>query len=206
MNHHVVMTPTTNCYLDLYQGDPAIEPPTYSRLTLSDCYDFDPVPKGINDSTLILGGQGNLWTESVPNYRQAEYMTWPRAFALAEVFWSPKATKNWVSFIHRTEQHLKRFEQRDVNFARSFYDAIILPYKEKQGPLKVKLDTEIEGLKIYYSFDSTYPDHHSPLYRNDETLTPPKNADTFRVITYRDDKPLGRIITVSLAELAKRVK
>lgn len=204
MNHHVVMTPTTNCYLDLYQGDPAIEPPTYSMLTLTNCYNFDPVPKGIPDS-LILGGQGNLWTESVPNYRHAEYMTWPRAFALAEVFWSQKETKNWGNFIQRTEQHLKRLEQRDINYARSFYDAVILPYKDTQGSLKIKLDSEIEGLKLYYSFDSTYPDHHSQEYRKDESLTVPKNADTFRVITYRDDKPIGKMITISILELEKRV-
>lgn len=206
MNHHVVMTPTTNCYLDLYQGDPAIEPPTYSMLTLSSCYDFDPVPKGISDSTMILGGQGNLWTEAVPNYRHAEYMTWPRAMALAEVFWSQKQRKNRDNFIHRTEQHLKRFDQRDINYARSFYDAIIQPYNDKDGSLKIKMDTEIDGLNLYYSFDNAYPDHHSTLYRKGESLAVPLNAAIFRVITYRDNKPIGRMITVSLQELGKRVK
>ncbi len=205
MNHQVVMTPTTNCYLDLYQGDPAIEPPTYSMLTLSDCYNFDPVPKGVSDSTLILGGQGNLWTESVPNYRHAEYMTWPRAFALAEVFWSPKETKNKGNFIQRTEQHLLRFDQRDINYARSFYDAIILPYIDNEGSLKIKLVTEFEGLELYYTFDNTYPDYHSQEYSKDETLTIPKNADSFRVITYRDNSPIGRMITISIRELEKRV-
>src|SRR3546814_3314435 len=34
MGHHVVMTPNDHCYIDLYQGDPASEPPTYSMLRL----------------------------------------------------------------------------------------------------------------------------------------------------------------------------
>ena len=34
----------------------------------------------------------------------------------------------------------------------------------------------------------------------------PKDADTFRVITYRDGRAVGRIISVSLEDLAKRVK
>ena len=40
-NHHVVMSPNTFAYLDLYQGDPSIEPPTYSMLRLNTVRFFD---------------------------------------------------------------------------------------------------------------------------------------------------------------------
>jgi len=95
--HNVVMTPADNVYLDLYQGDPATEPDTYSMLRLKTCYQWDPVPRDVKPS-LILGGQGNLWTESVPTDRHAEYMTWPRALALSEVFWSPVQKQQWPDF------------------------------------------------------------------------------------------------------------
>ena len=203
-NHHVVMSPNTYAYLDLYQGDPAIEPPTYSMLRLNTVYNFEPAPPGI-DSSFILGGQGNLWSESVPTFRHAEYMFWPRSFALAEVLWTPKSGKNWNDFIRRTECHLSRLDNSDINYARSFYDAILTPLKDEKGILTIKLNTEIEGLLCYYTFDNTYPDHHSHLYKKGEVLTIPKDADTFRVITYRNGKPVGRIMTVPLVELAKRV-
>jgi len=203
-NHRVVMSPTNYAYLDLYQGDPALEPPTYSLLRLKTVYAFEPVPHGV-DSTCVLGGQGNLWAESVPTFRHAEYMFWPRSFALAEVLWAPRQERNWTSFVNRTEVQLDRLANADINFSRSFYDAIITPSKDEKGNLLIRLDTEIEGLEIYYTFDNTYPDHHTPLYQKGEKLTIPKDADTFRVITYRDGKPIGRIITVSLAELLKRV-
>lgn len=203
-NHHVVMSPNTYAYLDLYQGDPAIEPPTYSMLRLNTVYNFEPVPAGI-DSSFILGGQGNLWSESVPTLRHAEYMFWPRSFALAEVLWTPQQGKNWNDFIRRTEVHFGRLAQADINFARSFYDPIITPSKDEKGNLRIELDTEIEGIATYYTFDNTNPDHHSPLYKKGEKLEIPKDADTFRVITYRDGKPIGRIISVPLADLVKRV-
>ena len=203
-NHRVVMSPTNYAYLDLYQGDPALEPPTYSLLRLKTVYAFEPVPHGV-DSTCVLGGQGNLWAESVPTFRHAEYMFWPRSFALAEVLWAPRQERNWTSFVNRTEVQLDRLANADINFSRSFYDAIITPSKDEKGNLLIRLDTEIEGLEIHYTFDNTYPDHHTPLYQKGEKLTIPKDADTFRVITYRDGKPIGRIITVSLAELLKRV-
>jgi hexosaminidase len=198
------MSPSDYAYLDFYQGDPAIEPPTYGLLRLNSAYTFEPVPDGV-DSSFILGGQGNLWSESVPTFRHAEYMFWPRSFALAEVLWSPKRSRDWSGFVRRTEEQLKRLSLEDINYARSFYDATITPLKDEKGNLLIQLCTEIAGLEIYYSFDNTYPDHHSLFYKNGEKLAIPKDADTFRFITYRDGKPIGRIITIPLEELAMRV-
>jgi hexosaminidase len=202
--HHVVMSPVDYAYLDFYQGDPSIEPPTYAMLRLKKVYEFEPVPEGV-DPEFILGGQGNLWTESVPTFRHAEYMLWPRSFALAEALWSPSATRDWSNFVVRTEDHLTRLEQADINFAVSFYDAIITPSKVEKGELLIELASELDGVDIYYTFDNTYPDHHSPLYKKGEKITIPTDADTFRVITYRDGKQLGRIITIKLDDLAKRI-
>ncbi|HKC35763.1 MAG TPA: beta-N-acetylhexosaminidase, partial [Chitinophagaceae bacterium] len=86
--HEVVMSPTTFAYLDYMQSDKIIEPPVYASLRLSKSYEFEPVPDGVNPK-YIKGGQANLWTEQVYNMRHAEYMTWPRAFAIAESVWSP---------------------------------------------------------------------------------------------------------------------
>lgn len=202
--HLVVMSPTTHAYIDYYQGDPAIEPPTFAMLRLNKVYTFEPVPEGV-DSAYILGGQGNLWTESVPTFRHAEYMLWPRSFALSEVFWSPKSTRDWNGFVQRTEANLQRLRQKDINFSKSFYDAIIEPSKDDHGNLIIQLDTEIEGFDMYYTFDNTLPDHHSQLYRKGEKLSIPSDADTFRVITYKEGNPVGKIITVSLSDLAKRL-
>jgi hexosaminidase len=201
--HQVVMSPTQFAYLDLYQGDPAIEPPTYSMLRLKTVYDFEPVPPGV-DTSYILGGQGNLWSESVPTFRHAEYMLWPRSFALAEVLWSAKPDRNWNDFIRRTEVQLTRLAHADINYATSFFDAIIKTSKNEKGNLLIQLDTEIDGLTMYYTFDNTYPDSHSPVYRPGEKLGIPKDADTFRVVTYQGGKPAGRIITVGIADSLKR--
>lgn len=203
MNHPVIMTPDHNCYLDLYQGDPAGEPPTYSMLTLRTCYNFEPVPEELTDHSLILGGQGNLWTESVPTYRHAEYMTWPRAFALSEVFWSQKTSRNWDSFIHRMEANLARYDVANVNYARSVYDAAIRPIKKSADkPMQITLVKELDDLDIYYTFDGTFPDRFSSKYT--DTLDIPKGADTFRMITYRNNQPVGKMITASIKEIEKR--
>ena len=108
--HEVVMSPTDFVYIDYMQGDASIEPPVYSTLRLKKTYSFEPLPEGVNEK-LIKGGQANLWTEQVYNMRHAQYMTWPRALAVAEVLWSPKEKRNWNGFVPRVE---KQFERMDA--------------------------------------------------------------------------------------------
>jgi len=81
------------------------------------------------------------------------------------------------------------------------YNAIVTPF-EDDGTFKIKLDTEIEDLTIYYTFDNTDPDHYSQQYEN--PLSIPKNATGLRVITYIDEKPVGKVITIEIDELQKK--
>ena len=153
MNHHVVMTPWDYCYLDLYQGEASVEPPAYGICRLTDSYNYDPVPDSV-DEKLILGGQGNLWTERVSNFRHVEYMTWPRGLALSEVYWSPKSRRNWDDFIGRMEAQFPRLDEEGTKYALSAYNVIYTPVRGKDNrAFSVKLSTEIKGLDIYYTFD-----------------------------------------------------
>lgn len=201
-NHKVVMTPAAFVYLDFNQGDAYVEPPIYASLRLSKTYQYDPVPAGV-DPKMILGSQGNLWTEQVPNIRSAQYMVWPRGFALAESMWSPKDKKNWNDFVARAEKHFERLDMAQTKYARTIYDPVITAKKESDDTtIIVEMKTEIEGLDIYYSFDETHPDNFYPKYS--KPLTIPKNAIHLKVITYRNDKQMGRQIDLPIAELKKR--
>jgi hexosaminidase len=198
--HDVVMTPTTYSYLDYCQGDQTIDPPIYSNLRLKKCYSFDPVPDSV-DAKYILGGQGNLWTEQVPTLRYAQYMIYPRAWALAEVFWSAKGTLTWENFIDRVEDQFIRADIAEINYSRAVYDAIITPVR-KDNKMWLELDTEVPGLDIYFTIDETMPDSHSTKYTQSFAL--PDEAVTLRVITYRNGKPIGHLITLKPDELRKR--
>jgi hexosaminidase len=200
MGHHIVMSPSPFYYLDLYQGDTRIEPATYGMSRLTGSYAFEPVPEGI-DPSLILGVQGNLWAESIARFRHGQYMTWPRAFAIAETGWSPKEKKDFPAFVRRVETHFARFDAADVKYAPSMYDVVFDPAL-KDDQLLITLSTEVPGLAIYYTFDGSNPDHHYPKY--EQPLTVPKNAAELRVITYRDGKPLGRQINMPIRELNRR--
>jgi hexosaminidase len=195
------MSPTDFVYIDYMQGDPIIEPRIYATLRLKKTYQFEPVPDGV-DSKYIKGGQGNLWTEQIYNYRHAQYMTWPRAFAIAEALWSPKEKRNWNNFFPRVENQFKRFEVAEIKYAPSVYDPIFNVSKTEDKKLKIELGTEVEGLDIYYTFDNTFPDRFSPKYTR--PLVIPKEAVMLKVITYKERNPKGRMIYMPIDELKKR--
>jgi hexosaminidase len=201
--HEVVMSPTTYAYLDYMQSDEISEPRVYASLRLSKSYEFEPVPEGI-DPQFIKGGQANLWTEQVYNIRQAEYMTWPRGFAIAESVWSPNRLKSWPDFIGRVEQHFARLEISKTKYSPAVYDPIFKAGKTADKRLTIDLITEIEGLDIYYSFDNSFPDRFYPKYMS--TLIAPIDAKQLKVITYRGNKPIGRMLTMPIAELKKRAR
>ncbi|THU40080.1 beta-N-acetylhexosaminidase [Niastella caeni] len=200
MQHEVVMSPNNNTYIDLMQGDAAIEPPVYKSVRLKDSYKFEPVPEGV-DPRFIKGGQANLWTEQIYNMRHAQYMTWPRAFAVAECVWSPAAKKNWNDFIRRVEDHFERFNVAEIKYAPSMYDPIFDVSKDGDQ-LKLAMSTEVEGLDIYYSFDNSFPDRFYPKYTQPVKI--PIDAQNVKVITYRGKEPIGRMITITVADLKKR--
>lgn len=200
--HYVVMSPSTYTYIDLMQGDLSTDPRVYSSLRLNQTYKFDPIPEGA-DGRYILGGQANLWTEQIYNMRQAEYMAWPRAFAVAESVWSPKEKKDWDRFVSKIEDHFVRFDYAKTKYSPAMYDPIVKVTREGDNYF-VELTPEISGLDIYISFDSSTPDNFYPKYTKKQLV--PKDAAMMRIITYRGDKPIGRLMTISMEDLKKRVR
>ena len=120
--HEVIMSPTSHAYFDYYQsGDIDNEPLAIGGyLPLEKVYQFEPVPEEIDEDKvhLILGGQGNLWTEYISTDEKAEYMALPRMSAMAEVLWSPRHLLNFESFSKRMEWHYLRLDRSNTNYRK----------------------------------------------------------------------------------------
>jgi len=119
--HDVVMSPTSHCYFDYMQAETG-EPRRVGRpIELAKVYGFEPVPPalaGTPAAERIIGSQGNIWTEYIDTEEMAEYMTWPRGAALAEVAWTTKETKDYAGFLARLERLLPHFDAMGVNYRR----------------------------------------------------------------------------------------
>ncbi|MBC8386158.1 MAG: family 20 glycosylhydrolase, partial [Candidatus Cloacimonetes bacterium] len=116
-----VMCPNFFLYFDWKQREKESEQGAFGVTTLKKVYSYDPVPQDIPEEqqNLILGAQGNVWTEFMTNPQEVEYMALPRMCALSEIVWTKQKSRNWKDFQKRMESYLKILERKDINFCKS---------------------------------------------------------------------------------------
>jgi len=117
-----VMSPVKFCNFDQYQANPKGEPLAVGGLlTLEQVYNFEPVPEDLprQESKYIIGAQANVWTQYMKTPEYVEYMIFPRAAALSEVLWSPKASRNYPWFKKRMLEQVKRYEAEGIRYCKT---------------------------------------------------------------------------------------
>ncbi len=167
MGHDVVMTPTGYAYFDYYQGDPETEPLAIGGFTpLEQVYAFEPVPGELsaNEARHILGPQANLWTEYVKTPEHLEYMLFPRLLALAEVAWSPRERRDWLSFEARLPAALHALDHLGVNYRIPEVRGLDGDRLVLDSVVTVELRALHPGGSIRFTTDGSEPGPASPLY------------------------------------------
>lgn len=122
-----IQSPVKYCNFDQYQANPSKEPLAVGGLlTLEQVYDFDPVPVtlSVQDAKNIIGAQANIWTPYMKTPLFVEYMTFPRAAALAEVVWSPKGVRNYTWFKRRLLVQLKRYDSEGITYCKAEFKSL----------------------------------------------------------------------------------
>ncbi|MGJ3192762.1 beta-N-acetylhexosaminidase [Paenarthrobacter sp. FR1] len=117
----VMMSPAANTYLDQkYASDSPVglEWVEGGPFTWSEYYNWDPAQGGLQDQQ-ILGVEGPLWTETVRNNQQAQWLLYPRAVSLAEVAWSGQEVRNAGDFRRRLGALGERLAQQGVVFQKA---------------------------------------------------------------------------------------
>ena len=166
--HDVVLSPGVPVYLDQKQSDAADEGPGQPALnTLRVVYDFEPVPPALTEAEAkhVLGGQGNLWSEYMRTFEAVQHAAFPRAAALAEALWSPKATRDWNSFLARMGPQLRRYRSLGLDAADSaFAVRIALAPTRDASHVLATLSAQAAFGTIRYTVDGSEPGPQSPAY------------------------------------------
>ncbi len=189
--HDVVMTPTAYCYFDYYQSSNPGEPLAIGGyLPVQSVYHFEPVADALlpEEAKYILGSQGNLWTEYVTNWKKVEFMTMPRMAAIAEVTWSPKEKRDYISFVRRLNVHFKMLRFLGVNFSNAVFDVSDQVTPAQGRALAVKLSTILPEVVVHYTFDGTKPTANSPICTGDIIVDQPV---VIRAAAFDGMNPIG---------------
>ncbi|CAD7812796.1 Beta-hexosaminidase [Chryseobacterium aquaeductus] len=184
-NHFAVMTPGAYCYFDHYQGDPQTEPNAFGGFTpLDKVYSYNPIPSELNEekSKYILGVQANLWTEYILDFKQVQYMIFPRLMALSEVGWGTSDPDHYKDFENRVVEHFKILDQMKINYAKSIYNinGKVIP---RVGGISYRLSTSQKPEGIRFTTDGSVPTANSQTY---DVAIPVSNTMTIKSAYFED--------------------
>lgn len=117
----VIMSPAKRAYLDMkYDSTTHLGLHWAGYIEVDHAYNWDPA--SLIDSISkenILGIEAPLWSETVSNIDEVEYMVFPRLPGYAEIGWTKPNKRNWEEYKLRLAKHGKRFDALGIDFCRS---------------------------------------------------------------------------------------
>lgn len=117
----VLMSPAKYAYLDMkYDSTSTYGLNWAGYIEVDHGYNWDPatlVPEIKREN--IIGIEAPLWSETVSNRTEAEYLLFPRLLGYAEIGWTPAELRSWDEYRVRLATHGVRMEAMGISFYRS---------------------------------------------------------------------------------------
>ena len=128
-NMQLIMSPAKKAYLDMkYTKETEIGYTWAGLIEIDTGYNWVPETyvDGIGKEN-IIGIEAPLWTETVRNMNELEYLAFPRLPGYAEIGWTNTDKRDWHHYKNRLGKHGPRFESLDINY----YKSPLVPWVEK---------------------------------------------------------------------------
>lgn len=193
--HKAILTPCTHMYYDF----PEINIPGEIKaatwmppVSLEKTYSMPMNDYSANSTT--LGVQACFWSDQFihgtllqeltylnenRSERYAEYFTFPRLLALAEVAWKKESERNFSDFTRRLSQHYARLDHKDCGYR--IPQPIVKEIKQlPNGHYEYHLAPAVAGSEIRYTTNGSYPTPYATRYTGPVTV---ESKDHFRAIT-----------------------
>ncbi|MGG8408968.1 family 20 glycosylhydrolase, partial [Streptomyces sp. 12297] len=119
--HKVVLSPADRVYLDMkYDKTSPLGTSWAGYVPVRRAYEWDPgsyLP-GVPEAA-VLGVEAPLWTETVTNRRELEYLAFPRVIGAAELGWSKAAALDWTKYRLRLGAQAPLLEALGIRYYRA---------------------------------------------------------------------------------------
>jgi hexosaminidase len=192
--HDSVLSPWPLLYFDNRQSPALAEPPGRIRVvSLEDVYRFDPLPPTMSQAQAahLLGVQGNVWSEHIRTFERVEWMSFPRAAAVAEMGWTAPAQRHWEDFLQRMPALFASYDALGVPHADSAFAVLA----QRVEGAKLALSTQAKLGAIRYTLDGSDPVPSSPTYTQPLPL-----PATVKAATFIDAQRLSQVAEFNLGE------
>ncbi len=117
----ILVSPAKRAYLDMkYDSTSRIGLHWAAYIELDSAYIWEPTEyaEGITREN-IMGIEAPLWTETVADRADIDYLAFPRLTAIAEVAWTKKENRSWESYSKRVAGHGKKWDIQGLGFYKS---------------------------------------------------------------------------------------
>ncbi len=127
-NARLIMSPANRAYLDMkYDSTTVLGLKWAGYIEVDHGYNWNPATEveGITNEN-ILGVESPLWSETVTNMDEIEFLAFPRLPGYAEIGWSAPEIRNWDEYKVRLGKHGKYMKAREIDF----YKSKLVPWAE----------------------------------------------------------------------------
>ncbi len=117
----IILSPANKTYLDMkYDSITKLGLKWAGYVDVDSAYVWNPSTfiSGISKKD-ILGIESPLWTETVTNIEELEFMVFPRIIGHAEIGWTPDSLRDWNDFKVRLKKHSERLKIKGINYYTS---------------------------------------------------------------------------------------
>ncbi|QWX82700.1 family 20 glycosylhydrolase [Cellulophaga sp. HaHaR_3_176] len=117
----IIMSPAKKAYLDM-EYDSLSEYGLHwaAYIPVDSAYNWSPekyIPELPQDN--ILGIEAPLWSETITNMAELEYLAFPRIIGYAELGWTADDNRDWDDYKKRLANQVPYLERMNVNFYKS---------------------------------------------------------------------------------------
>ncbi|HZI52881.1 MAG TPA: beta-N-acetylhexosaminidase [Chitinophagaceae bacterium] len=124
----IMMSPAAKSYMDMqYDSTTRLGLHWAAYIEVDQAYNWNPAAlvTGIERKD-IIGIEAPLWTETIVNMNDIEYMVFPRFPGYAEIAWSPAAGRSWDEYKVRLGNHAPRMKTMEIDY----YPSRLVEWKE----------------------------------------------------------------------------
>jgi hexosaminidase len=117
----ILMSPAVKAYIDMqYDSTTPLGLHWAAYIEVDSAYIWDPLTqvKGLQKEN-IIGIEAALWSETLTNLDEIEYMVFPRLPGHAEIGWTPVSMRSWDEYKFRLAKHAKFFDAMGINYYKS---------------------------------------------------------------------------------------
>ncbi|MEZ4961770.1 MAG: beta-N-acetylhexosaminidase [Saprospiraceae bacterium] len=124
----LIMSPAKKAYMDMqYDSTTKLGLHWAAYIEVDSAYLWDPATymPGVGKDN-VLGIEAPLWSETVTNLDEIEYMVFPRLLGYAEIGWTPVEKRNWEAYKVRLGKQAGRLRADGIDY----YESKLVPWEE----------------------------------------------------------------------------